>query len=108
MYYLPYFGQAYGEGDYGEGRYGCSTEQIDNGTCTTAGGSTGGGSGTGSGSGGLSDTGIAVLVLVTLACFLIFAALVVRIWRRPKLALQEIPVDQNPAPSEPNPDSTDR
>jgi hypothetical protein len=92
MHQLYYFGQAYGEGTYGEGAYSCTTEQAEAGTCTTVSGSTGGGPS--AGSGGLSDTGIGVLAFVTLACLLIFVSLVVRIWRRPKLALQEVPVEE--------------
>lgn len=82
-----YFAQAYGESAYGEGTYSCTAEQEANGTCTTAAGSAGG-AGSSSG-GGLADTGIAVLVIVTLACLIMFAALIVRIWRRPKLVPQE-------------------
>jgi hypothetical protein len=85
-----YFAQAYGEGAYSDGLYACTAEQEANGTCTTVAGSTGD---TGSG-GGLADTGIAVLVIVTLACLIIFVALVVRIWRRPKLVPQEVEEEQ--------------
>ncbi|HEU4914787.1 MAG TPA: hypothetical protein VFT16_05310 [Candidatus Saccharimonadales bacterium] len=82
-YYSFYFGQAYSEGAYGEGNYSCTTEQQQAGTCSA-------GSVTGSPSGsGLTDTGIAVAAIITLACFIIFVSLIVRIWRR-KPVVQEV------------------
>jgi hypothetical protein len=54
----------------------------------------GGTTGTGANSGGLADTGIAIAGIVTLACLLIFVALLVRVWRR-KPAMQEAASDQN-------------
>lgn len=83
-YYSLYFGQAYGEGVYGTGKYSCTTEQQQNGTCTVA--------STGSNS-GLANTGVAIAIIVTLACFIVFVSLVVRIWRR-KPQPQEIDEDQ--------------
>jgi hypothetical protein len=103
-----YFAQAYGQGNYGEGTYSCPASLSNDGTCVAStGGPTattpGAGGGT-SGQGGLADTGVAVLLIVTVACLLIFAGLVVRIWRRPKPALQEAavvtPADQ---PDDANP-----
>lgn len=89
MKYSPlYFAQAYGEGTYSDGLYSCTNEQIANGTCAAAAGST-----DGSGS-GLADTGLAVLVIVTLACLVMFVALIVRIWRRPKLVPQTVEENQ--------------
>lgn len=85
-----YFAQAYGEGAYNECLYSPTEEQQANGTCTTAAAPT---DGNASG-GGLTDTGIAVLAIVTLACLIMFVALVVRIWRRPKLVPQEIEEEQ--------------
>jgi len=89
-YYSPYFGQAYGQGSYGNGTYSCTTQQQQNGTCTAAAGGGTSGSGTGSNS-SLTNTGIAVATIVTLACLIVFVSLIVRIWRR-KPAVQEVPV----------------
>lgn len=88
-YFSPYFGQAYGEGDYGEGRYTCTTQQEAEGICSVA--------STGSGGGNLSDTGVGILAIATVACLIVFAALVIRIWRR-KPASQPVkhPVDAPP------------
>jgi hypothetical protein len=88
-YYSTYFGQAYGQGSYGNGSYSCTTQQQQAGTCTTAAG--GGTSGTGSSGNGLTNTGIAVATIVTLASLIIFVSLIVRIWRR-KPAVQEVTV----------------
>jgi hypothetical protein len=88
-YYSFYFAQAYGDSAYGEGNYSCTTEQQANGTCTTTGGAT-------SSNGGLANTGVAVLAVVTVACLIVFAALAVRIWRRPKPVMQEVtPPDED-------------
>ncbi|HSD55647.1 MAG TPA: hypothetical protein VLA92_00680 [Candidatus Saccharimonadales bacterium] len=87
-YYSLYFGQAYGEGNYGECDYNNQTQDC----LTSAGGGTSGGS-SGSGS-GLTDTGIAVAAIVTLACLLIFISLVVRIWRR-KPTPQAVPIEED-------------
>jgi hypothetical protein len=67
-----FFAQAYGTGNYGQGRYSCTTQQQQAGTCSSS-----------SNSGGtLTNTGIEVVAIVTLACLIIFVSLVVRIWRR--------------------------
>lgn len=89
-YYIPYFAQAYGEGAYGANTYSCSQTQIDAGTCV-AGAGTGGGSGTGAGGtgGGLANTGFSIVLIMTLACLIVFVSLLVRMWRRQKPALQE-------------------
>jgi hypothetical protein len=103
-HYNLYFGQAYGEGNYGEGSYSCTEQQQADGECTVA---AGGGTSSG-GSGGLADTGMAVLIFVTLACLIIFVSLIVRIWRR-KPALQPVLVDEEPEiqrPQEASPDET--
>lgn len=73
MYYLTNFAQAYGEGNYGTSTYqdGDATGAV--GT-STSGGSSGG---------LLTDTGFDILVVATIACFVIFAALLVRFWRKP-------------------------
>lgn len=78
--YRSYFAAAYGTGNYGNGSYSCTTAQQQAGTCATLQTTT-----------GLSNTGIAVAAIVTLACLIIFIALVVRIWRRkPTVVAQEI------------------
>lgn len=68
-YMYSIFAQAYGEGAYG-------TSTYQNGTVT----STTTSSGT---NGNLTDTGFDVLVIATIACLVIFVALLVRFWRRP-------------------------
>ncbi len=80
-YYSIQFAQTYGSGAYGACTYQSAT------TCST---SVGGGSSPSSG-GGLVNTGFMVLMIVTLACLLIFVALFVRFWRRRKLAPQAAP-----------------
>lgn len=52
----------YGQGQYSGGTY-------NNGVLVTS-------------SGGLADTGVAIAGVATIACFIVFAALVVRFWRR--------------------------
>jgi hypothetical protein len=79
-HYNLYFAQAYGTGDYSSCTY--SEGQTTGGVCAS------GSTGAGNSSGGLADTGIAIAVIVTLACLLVFVALLVRIWRR-KPVLQE-------------------
>ena len=84
-HYTVYFAQAYGSGTYGDGTYSCTTQQQASGTCEAV--STGNATG-----GGLADTGIAVIAIVTLACLLVFATLVVRFWRRK--TVQPVAVDE--------------
>ena len=75
MHYLVYsiFAQAYGEGAYGESTYQNGTTSSSSSTVTSTSGS----------SGLLTDTGLTILVIATIACALIFVALLVRFWRRP-------------------------
>jgi len=78
--------------------YGSSTYNTNNynGTSTT-GTSTGSGSGSSAGGGVLSNTGLDIAVAVTLACVIIFAALVVRFWKRPakqQVAAETVVVDE--------------
>lgn len=94
-HYTLYFAQAYGEGSYGTCAY--SEGETSAGVCAGAG--TGTGTGNNSG-GGLADTGLAIAAIVTLACLLIFVALVVRVWRR-KPALQEVEADTANLPERP-------
>jgi len=66
---LQIYAQAYGSGSYGSSTY--------NGQVTTTTTSTSGGS-----SSILVDTGTMVLAFVTIACVIIFVALVVKFWKR--------------------------
>jgi ABC-type multidrug transport system permease subunit len=69
-----YFASTYGSCSYGSGSY-------DNATCAT------GTASNGSNGGVLTNTGFDILLGVTIACAIIFVALVVRFWRRkPKAA----------------------
>jgi hypothetical protein len=80
-YYTIKFAAAYGEGAYGACEYSSSA----NSDCTTGAGTT---TGTGGGSSsGLADTGTLVVLFASIACLIIFAAFVIRIWKR-KPALQ--------------------
>jgi hypothetical protein len=72
---------------YGSGAYGSSTYQ---GSATTGSNTTGSGSGSSSGSGSagsssgtLSNTGFDIVAAVTVACVIIFLALIIRFWKRP-------------------------
>lgn len=93
-YYVSHFAAAYGEGTYGACNY---NEGGTTTSCTTSGGgsSSGAGGGATSGSGsssGLTNTGVMIAGIITLACVIVFAALVVRMVRRGsrrKLATQE-------------------
>ena len=71
-YMYSIFAQAYGEGAYGSSTYQDGT--IGSSTTTTASGGT---------NGALTDTGFDVLLIATIACVVIFVALLVRFWRRP-------------------------
>lgn len=71
-YVLNTFGQAYGAGAYGSSTY-------QNGT-TTAAGTTG----TNGTSGALTNTGFDLVLAATVACVIIFTALVIRFWKRPR------------------------
>jgi len=66
------FGQAYGAGAYSSCSY--------NNSCTTS-SSNGTGSNAGPDNSTLTNTGFDIALFATIACVLIFAALVVRIWR---------------------------
>ena len=85
LYYVN-FAQAYGQGTYSSCSYNDST------SCTTSGSGT---SGSGTSNGGLADTGLAIAVIVTLACLIVFVAMMVRIWRRPsrKPVAEVVPED---------------
>lgn len=69
--YSPILAQAYGEGSYGASTY-------QNGTTTAT------GTGTTSSGGLLTNTGFDALLVITVACAIIFVALVVRLWRKPR------------------------
>lgn len=68
------FGATYSCGAYGAGNY-------QNSSCSST--STGN-TGTSGNGGTLTDTGFDVVLIATIAAALIFVALVVRFWRRPK------------------------
>lgn len=81
----PNIAVAYGQGAYG----GCTYDAT--GSCTTtAGTSTGSGRGSAPAGGTLADTGISIAIITTIACLIIFVALLVRFWRR---APEEVTVD---------------
>jgi hypothetical protein len=67
----------YGSGNYSDSSY--------NGAAASA--STGGGS--------LSDTGIAIASIVTAAAVILLAAIVIRIWRRPKKVAEPVEIDDS-------------
>lgn len=71
-----YIAQAYGTGNYGQNTYTGETTATGSGSTGT--------SGAGSANGDLANTGIYVLAIVSLACFLIFLALTIRLIRRKK------------------------
>ena len=78
-YYSVYFGQVYGDGVYGACAYQDTT------SCgTSAGTGTGTTTPAGGNHGGLVNTGFVVLVIATVACLLIFAAFIVKFWRKPR------------------------
>jgi len=89
-YYSVQFAQVYGGGAYGACAYQDST------SCgTSAGTGTGTTTPAGGTNGGLVNTGFVVLVIATIACLLIFAALAVKFWRKPrKLAPDAVAVDR--------------
>lgn len=98
-FYTVNFAQAYGENAYGQCTYNDTT------SCTsTGGGSTGGGSSTGGGTGGssaaLTNTGLMVAVIVTLACLIALVSIFVRVMRRSKKAVVEtVAAQQNDTPT---------
>jgi hypothetical protein len=73
--YTPtyYLAAAYNDGTYGSSNY--------NGSSTTSTGSSGGSTGTG---GVLTNTGFDIAAILTLAALILFAAMVIRIWKRPR------------------------
>lgn len=73
--YYTIFGQAYGEGAYSS----CSYNDA---TCSTSTNTNTGGSTSTGGGDGLANTGFDALVIVTIACALIFVGLLIRIMRR--------------------------
>lgn len=77
--YFTIFDSAYGNGTYSGCDYGGTST-----SCSTS----GGGSGSTS-TGSLANTGIAIVGVVSLACFLIALAFIVKFWRR-KRATQPV------------------
>jgi hypothetical protein len=73
----PYVAATYGQGAYG----GCTYDAT--GSCATATQTSTGGSTASTSSGGtLANTGLSVAIITTLACLIIFVALLVRFWHR--------------------------
>lgn len=68
--YLYYLSSTYGEGAYNTSVY--NNDQPITGSQTSSGG----------GGGVLTNAGFDVLLVATIACVVIFAALVVRLWRK--------------------------
>ncbi|HUS25836.1 MAG TPA: hypothetical protein VMY99_00615 [Nevskiaceae bacterium] len=82
-YYISQFAANYGEGAYNS----CTYDEG----CPTATGSTA------DNGGSLTNTGVAIAGIVTLACLIIFVALVVRWWRRPsKVVTETVEADEEP------------
>ena len=83
--------------DYGSGAYGGCTYNAATGACTvSATGSNGTATVGTTGGSSLVNTGFVVLVVATLACLLIFAAVLVRFWRRSrKLVPQTVEAERN-------------
>jgi hypothetical protein len=102
-YYYVRFAQTYGQGSYNTCVYNDTT------SCqTSGGGSTGGNTGSntsgGSNNDGLSNTGLMILIVVSVACLIAFAALIIRFWRRPRreLAQAVVPNEEDDTQSRPN------
>lgn len=77
----------YGSSSYGTNQYqsGASTgSTVTSGGTGTTGSSANGGTTTAGGHGVLTDTGFDILAAGALACLIIFAALVIRFWKRPR------------------------
>jgi hypothetical protein len=74
VYLTELFGYAYNSGGYGSSTY------ATNGSTAT--GTAAAGESTRA-SGSLSNTGFDILAAASLACLIIFAALVIKFWRRP-------------------------
>lgn len=70
-----YLAQVYGEGIYGDKSYSCTENQQSSGVCLGANEAS-------RGPGGLVDTGMAVLMITTIAGLILFSALIARLWRR--------------------------
>ncbi len=78
-----FFASTYGSGSYNNSSYNGATQ-------TTT------GTGTDAASGGLlANTGFDVLLVVSLACFILFVALVVRFWKRKNHTAVETSVADN-------------
>jgi len=76
---LNLFGQVYGACGYGGSSYENSMCQT-----TATGTSSGGNSGSAAGGSILTNTGFDILLAATVAVAIIFVALLVRFWKRPK------------------------
>lgn len=79
-YYSKVLSTTYGQGPYGTSIYSCSSSDAH---CSTASNN--------NANNGLTNTGIAILGFVTLACLIVFIALVVRFIRRqPKPVVEQV------------------
>jgi hypothetical protein len=76
-YEYTYLAQAYGSGEYGNCSYATS------GSCSMTTATTSGGGSP------LANTGLAIALIVTLACVILLAAVLVRWWRRPRRTTSE-------------------
>ncbi|HEX3568571.1 MAG TPA: hypothetical protein VHT70_02750 [Candidatus Saccharimonadales bacterium] len=83
---MRYYGNPLVAGVYGSGAYGCDSYNTNNtSACTTSGG---GSTGSGSAGGVLTNTGIIVIAVVSLACAIICVSMFVRFWHRGRKARQ--------------------
>ena len=88
---LPGFADTYGCSSYGSGAYNSSAVC---GASTSSGGA--------AASGTLTNTGIAVSLIVGVASLLLLVAILVRFWRRPaRLAAEQASADEHPENSQP-------
>jgi hypothetical protein len=78
--YTQLLAQAYGTDSYSSMSYGDGKTTTSTGTSTSS-GSNGGGV--------LANTGVAIAGFVTLACLVLLAAIIVRVWRRPAKSAEE-------------------
>lgn len=83
MRHYMIFGQAYGQGTYGNCEYGGDSANC----VTVAGGSN---NSQDVRNGGLSDPGVNVIFIISLACLIVFVVLLIRFWRHKPSPVQEI------------------
>ncbi|HXR49922.1 MAG TPA: hypothetical protein VN778_02755 [Verrucomicrobiae bacterium] len=83
---LYIFAQTYGSGGYDSSAYNASSTT---GTGSSGGSGTSTPGATGTSGGTLTNTGFDILLASSLACAIIFAALLVRFWKRPALERED-------------------